>query len=384
MMKLSEKLGFNLFYWDKHFKNALDLMQHVGVKYARPYWDFQSYEMSDDALAWHWRDDVIEQIVTRGLTPVLSFSAGEITDDRSWVDETRSYFSAREIEQFKNFVTQIIERYKQYDIIYEAWNEANGSFWVRSWDDAQNDENVIRSYIEFNNFIGQQVKKIAPNSKFCNLNSVYYPEMHLPQQEKKLSKVMNILSDNLAETDYISFHPYPLKEVDSGLPEVLMRDGKLSKLAIPLMYTELGYPIKSSWQGEWNVTRSADNIVRQILISDSIGVEAIIPYTLRTEQDHSLAEDLNGQFTLNNIGKAIFDLIAELGEYEFSQKIDTGLHTDFVDDLYVFEYRKGNELKIAYWCTMYPVKKQIKWRDYTPELIFDTKVQFLDYEDLAN
>lgn len=75
MTKLKDKLGFNLFYWDQHFSEALDLMQQKGVKYARLYWDFQSYEIKDDALAWHWRD------------------------------ETRSYFTVDEIAKFKKFIT---------------------------------------------------------------------------------------------------------------------------------------------------------------------------------------------------------------------------------------------------------------------------------------
>lgn len=128
MTKLKDKLGFNLFYWDRHFSEALDLMQQKGVKYARLYWDFQSYEIKDDALAWHWRDDALKQVVDRGLIPVLPFSAGEITGERTWVDETRSYFTVDEIAKFKKFITQIVERYKQYNIIYEAWNEATGFF----------------------------------------------------------------------------------------------------------------------------------------------------------------------------------------------------------------------------------------------------------------
>lgn len=89
------------------------------MKYARLYWDFQSYEIKDDTLAWHWRDDAIKQVVDRGMIPVLPFSAEEITGERTWVDE---------IAKFKKFITQIVERYKQYDIIYEAWNGSHRIF----------------------------------------------------------------------------------------------------------------------------------------------------------------------------------------------------------------------------------------------------------------
>lgn len=383
MTKLKDKLGFNLFYWDRHFSEALDLMQQKGVKYARLYWDFQSYEIKDDALAWHWRDDAIKQVVDRGMIPVLPFSAGEITGERTWVDETRSYFTVDEIAKFKKFITQVVERYKQYNIIYEAWNEATGSFWVWSWHDAQNDPTVIRSYMNMNRYIAQQVKKIAPDSWFCDLSSVYYPNVHEPFGSNKLAKVIEELKKDVKQTDYISFHPYPLQSINNGMPETLIRDGKIDDLDIPLMYTELGYPLEKSWQGEWNVAQSADKLVRLLLISDAIGIDAMIPYTLRTGQDYSLANSRNKQLELNYIGQAVFDLLDELGDHTFVRQIDTGSHVDFSDDLYVLEYRKGAQLKIAYWTPKETIRQQITWQDYRPELVFETKVKFLNYSDLA-
>lgn len=119
------------------------------------------------------------------------------------------------------------------------------------------------------------------------------------------------------------------------------------------------------------------------MISDAIGIDAMIPYTLRTGQDYSLANSRNKQLELNYIGQAVFDLLDELGDHKFVRKIDTRSHVDFSDDLYVLEYRKDAQLKIAYWTPKETIRQQITWQDYRPELVFETKVKFLNYSDLA-
>ena len=124
-----EKLDRNVFDPNK----AYDKVAQIGVKWIRLQSGWQRTEKEKGVYDFKWLDDVIDNLVRRGLIPWICLCYG----NRLYDEMAAKYFGAvgcppihteEQKEAWRNYVKALVSRYKGKVTYFEVWNEPDGQW----------------------------------------------------------------------------------------------------------------------------------------------------------------------------------------------------------------------------------------------------------------
>lgn len=352
---ITDKLGTFLWAYNSNSQQQAKAFADMGLKYLKtPIWidensanDSTKFDPTSVKAFFEYEQSLNMTVIS----DLHSFHTGALNTD------TYSYYTPTQLGNIKSCIINAMTACANKGIIWEGWNEPNGSFWSPVW----NDTNVIKAWVDFDKWEYTQAKLIDPNSLFCTLAMFLYPGFSdgVLDTSRRYQSLIDYagqlgLFDN---ANLASIHPYMYRLFDNGAPESLIYKAGYnvfpsSMQQKALITTEFSYGIPvsgysgSTFNGQWDTRSAAALHLREILILDYLGYSIICSYS-DLGNNHSI---LNDDCTLNKIGQGVKWLIDELDGYTFDSKIEIADHTGYIDDLYLMKYTKdGAKDKLVYW-----------------------------------
>lgn len=259
----------------EHVDSLLKLVSELGVKWVRLSVNWSN--IVDTAGNYHWTkiDQIVQGLAARKIEISLCINGGHKRYTQSRAPET-----SEEIEWWKEFTGQLIERYKANVSHWELWNEPN-TIWF--WKPRPKAEKYVALMKEFYTLL----KEIDPKAKITG---------------GSLARLDLVYADSLFQLglgkyiDAFSFHPY------NEFPEAIINpvrvsvktpnwyiesDHNINQLkeivdsvnpAIKLWQGECGYPSQdngSGWMGNgpWSPNIQAKWLLRRMLTDLSFNAE---------------------------------------------------------------------------------------------------------------
>ena len=372
---LVDKLGTMIWTYDSNVIKQLDAAKAIGLSYMR-----MNVYIKNDALDsgigdFATYDFAISEAKKRGFSLLISFHGETPVSNNT---ETNSQFTPSRLTAFKELVSEFVLNHKGNNIVWEAFNEANGSFWTTS-PESKNDE-AIKAWTDFDIWLGAFVKENDPGSTYATLCSIaYYKEA---QDSIQMADSFGIFDSNV---DLISFHPYVPSYANNGRPEVLIRDSSLNDLSpraksLPLIATEFGYSRdvdnpKYTWQGLWSMQDAIKYTIRETLILDYLGWPIISQYALGANNYGFL----NPNASLTPLAFAYYNFIKKMNGFTFHRKVNVVANpSDFMQDLYCFEYHSKEKAMIVYWSPIGKVTHSVSINGQTMYLDFSENPKYLE------
>lgn len=232
-------------------EKCYDLLAKTGVKYARCQTGWCKCEKEKGVYDFSWLDDVIDNLLSRGVQPWFTLSYGnplymENTPDETGVGCVPLYYGEEAVQAWKNYVFALVEHYKDKVTHYEVWNEPNlAAFWHPS-------QPCAKEYADFLNQTASVIRRAKPDAKIggciCSLNDLNFIKEQFTYFKKEC-------------IDFFCFHAYTTvpeyryKELASRLRDLLEERGFSH---VELWQGEAGYP---SWayKGHWLVKEGIDD-----------------------------------------------------------------------------------------------------------------------------
>lgn len=352
---ITDKLGTFLWAYNSNSQQQAKAFADLGLKYLKtPIWidegsanDVSVFDPSGIKSFFEYEQSLGMSVIS----DLHSFHTGTLNTD------TYSYYTPTQLGNIKACIDNALTACAGKGIIWEGWNEPNGSFWSPTW----NDPNVIQAWTDFDKWEYQQVKAIDPNSLFCTLAMFLYPgyTMTVLNDYAKYQSLVDYAGQLglFDSADMASLHPYIYRDLNNGSPEILLSQASYNNFPVSmqskaLITTEFSYAIPvsgysgSTFNGQWDTRSAAALHLREILILDYLGYSIICSYS-DLGGNHSI---LNDDCTPNMIGQGVEWLINELNGYAFDSKIEIVNHNGYIDDLYLMKYTKdGANDKLVYW-----------------------------------
>ncbi len=185
-------------------EKAYDKVCESGVKWIRLQSGWARTETEKGVYHFEWLDDIVDNLISRGLEPWLCLCYGNGLYD----EEAAKVFGAvgcppiRTAEQIKawdNYVKAVAERYKGKIGYYEVWNEPDDGEWL--WRPCASGTEVG----EFTIRTAKAVKAVIPDAKIIG-GAITHQEIDFLNEA---------LQTGMADyIDYISFHEYTSVEID--------------------------------------------------------------------------------------------------------------------------------------------------------------------------
>lgn len=370
-----DKLGTMVWTYDANVIKQLDAAKAIGLKYMRMNVYIKNSALDSGVGDFSTYDFAIDAAIKRGFSLLISFHAETPVANNT---ETNSQFTPERLNTFKELVSEFVLNHKGNNTVWEAFNEANGSFWT-TYPESKSDD-AIKAWTDFDIWLGAFVKENDQGSSFATLCSVAYYAQAKDSVQKADS--FGLFDEN---ADLISFHPYIPSYVNSGRPEVLIRDSPLSDLSpraksLPLIATEFGYSRdvaspKYKWQGLWSMADAIKYTVRESLIMDYLGWPIIIQYSL-SGSNYSF---LGPHASLTPLAYAYYDFIKRMRGFSFYKKIKViDNPSDFMQDLYCFEYHSKSKVMIVYWSPIGEATHSVSINGQTMSLDFSENPKYLE------
>ncbi|MCT2893704.1 hypothetical protein [Lacticaseibacillus paracasei] len=379
-----EKLGSMIWTYDDNVIKQLDAAKAIGLKYMRMNVYIKNADLDSGIGNFSTYDFAISEAKKRGFSLLISFHGETPVANNA---DTNSQFTPERLAAFKKLTSDFIISHKGNNIVWEAFNEANGDFWTTS-PESKSDV-VIKAWTDFDLWLGAFVKENDQGSTFATLCSISYYNAGFGKYKVAKDSVKKADSFGLFDenADLISFHPYIPSYANSGRPEVLIRDSPLSDLSpraksLPLIATEFGYSRdvaspKYNWQGLWSMADAIKYTVRESLIMDYLGWPIIIQYSL-SGSNYSF---LGPYASLTPLSYAYYDFIKRMRGFSFYQKIKViDNPSDFMQDLYCLEYHSKSKVMIVYWSPIGEVTHSASINGQTMSLDFSEDPKFLEVQ----
>lgn len=348
---ITDKLGTFLWAYNSNSQQQAKAFADLGLKYLKtPIWigeDSANDPTTFDPTSVKSFFEYEQSLGMSVISDLHSFHTGALNTD------TFSYYTPTQLGNIKSCIIKAITACANKGIIWESWNEPNGTFWSPTW----NNTDVIKAWVDFDKWEYQQSKALDPNSLFCTLAMFLYPGfsngiLDTSRQFEDLISYAGQLG-LFDHADLASLHPYMYRTFDNGAPENLIDRANYgifpnSMQQKALITTEFCYAFGTPnwWTGQWPQSEGVKLHLREILILDYLGYSIICSYS-DLGNNHSI---LNDDCTLNTIGQGVKWLIDELDGYTFDSKIEIADHTGYIDDLYLMKYTKdGANDKLVYW-----------------------------------
>jgi hypothetical protein len=350
---LPDGVGVNIHFTRGHERD-LDMIAAAGFKFTRMDFFWESIEKKRGEYDWSAYDELTANLERRGIRPyyILDYSnplyeeiqtgknpiSGQVEKSRGSPQHPES------VAAFAQWTAAAAEHFRGRHVIWEIWNEPNGSFWEPKPD--------VNQYIALALAAGNAVRKADPQATIVAPATSGFPWDYLEAFLK---------SGALEFLDAVSVHPYRSPKQP---PETAARDYQRlrelieryapndAKKKIPIISGEWGY--SSNTKGVSQETQAAF-IARQQLSNLLRGVPISIWYDWKNDGNDPNENEHNfGTITSELAPKpayiAIQTLTRELSGYRISSRFDTGNTNDFVLGL---TNAKG-EKKIAAWTCAAP------------------------------
>jgi hypothetical protein len=341
-------VGVNIHFTRGHERD-LDLIAAAGFKFTRMDFFWESIEKKRGEYDWSAYDELTSDLERRGIRPyyILDYSnplyeeiqtgknpiTGKVEKSRGSPQHPES------VAAFARWAAAAAEHFRGRHVIWEIWNEPNGSFWEPKPD--------VNQYITLALATCKAVHEADPQATIVGpATSGFQWDFMEPF----------LKSGALEFLDAVSVHPYrsAKQPPESAVGEYQRLRGLIERYApseakkkMPIISGEWGY--SSNTKGVSPETQAAF-IARQQLSNLLRGVPISIWYDWKNdggdpnENEHNfgtVTEDL----TPKPAYIAIQTLTRELSGYRISSRYDTGDTNDFV---LILKNTKG-ETKLAAW-----------------------------------
>ncbi len=332
----------------KNFKK----IKGLGLKWVRHGFHWESIEKEKGIYDFNVYDRIVEDAHDKGLKMVgcIAFSNKKVYGTHAKDEPGRSAYA--------RFAAALAARYKDYDIVWEIWNEPNTmTFWGKHGGKG-NSESYAEEYINL-------VKSTVPAMKSANPDCIILGGSVSNMWTESYKWMNFIFQKGVLKTgiDVWSVHPYGVKSpedyiaaYDSTRKMMINAGGPV----LPLMNTERGFPLgklEGYAGGDERLSHEyqAWHIVRQYLIDQYLDAKGTIWYEW-------IGKDKEVGFSLYREGKllpiyiATKVLIEQLNGYSFEKRIDTNNPLDFV-----LQYKNSSgNLKLVAWTSPPPMESPDK------------------------
>ncbi|AUC25927.1 hypothetical protein A9493_00005 [Klebsiella pneumoniae] len=231
-----------------------------------------SYKVPDVRL-----DRLIKESNRNGITPLLILGYRNSLYGTEKPKDDISRFA------FANYVAWVVNRYKEYDVNYEIYNE----WWLKDLK-GHNIENVILSakdYLALIKQVSMTIRSISPSSKIIagSLN---------PLNEQHVKWLGFMMQEGLMDyIDGVSIHPYSLNDPEYDFQQIDFFQKKISEeynknKSVDIYITEMGYSDTSN--SKINPLMQVQYIREYLnLVNERSYVKGIWWYQLVNENNHT-------------------------------------------------------------------------------------------------
>ena len=259
-----EKLDRGAFHPEKAYDKAAAL----GLKWIRLQSGWQRTEKVKGEYDFSWLDDVLDNLISRGLIPWMCLAYG----NGLYTEDARKYYGAAgcppinskdEIEGWCNYVTALTNHYKGKIELYEVWNEPDG---IWAWKHGVN-------ATEYGNFAISTAKAVKKGDADAKVVAGVTSGDDLAYMDDMFKTGMG---DYI---DYFSYHNYTWNEYDVfGRVNALRAVCNHYNPKIKLIQGESGAPSRSDGRGAlrrgaWTPTRQAKLCARHTMVDLMTEVE---------------------------------------------------------------------------------------------------------------
>jgi len=313
----------------------LDMIQEAGFKIIRTDLTWHEIEKEKGVYNFSNFDQLLSELSKRNLRPLLVLDYGN-----SLYGCTLNTNTSGCMQGFKNFVQRAVARYKNYNVIWEIWNEPDcGYFWMPQPD--------YNGYVNLVKEVAPLIKRIDPNS------TVIAPAVG------KLDPPYTFLEECfkrglLNYVDAVSAHPYrdpPLESVIQDYANVrnLIRRYSPYRPNIPIIAGEWGEYSGGNWRTKEG---QAKYLLREYLINLYQGIPVTIWYKWKNDGINPYNKDSNwGLVSKNNSTpkealNAFKDMTNLLNNAIFVKRLDCSDSTVFV---LAFNVKNSNKKLLIVW-----------------------------------
>lgn len=297
-------------------------------------------------------------LLDKGIRPyyILDYSNG------LYESSNKAIVTKKGEDAFIRYVDEVTSRYKNRKIIWEIWNEPNGT----SWQPKPN-------FVEYASLVKRASKTIKENDPSGTVVAPALAELN-DDSLKWLEEIFKL--DTLKYIDAISVHPYRAEN-----PETVVGDykalrklvGKYSPKNIPILSGEWGYSMTPGWRG-LNISEDsqADYLVRMFLINSLSDIPITVWYDWKNDGTDLFNSEHNFGLRQNdvNIAKKSYLAINTMNYILSGFKLNTQVHIGSPND-YVLNFKNDQgETIIVYWTSESKHKVNISLENQENE-IFD-------------
>jgi len=259
-----EKLDRNVFDPEK----AYDRVAELGVKWVRIQSGWQRTEIEKGVYDFEWIDKIVDNLITRGLQPWICLCYG----NKLYSEDAAKVFGAvgvppifndEQKNAWKNYVKEVVARYKGKVDLFEVWNEPDGKW---CWKHGVN-------ATELGNFTiatAKAVKEANPDAKVVG-GVCCHADLNF------INEAMHTGMGNYL--DYVSYHQYTHDETAVvSYVKALRSLCKSFNNKIEIIQGESGSQSRSGGcgavkEGAWTPERQAKQLLRHSLADFMAEVE---------------------------------------------------------------------------------------------------------------
>lgn len=341
----------------------LDLIKNLGLTWVRRGFIWEAVEKEKGVYDFSKYDPLMNECKKRGLKVVgaIAFS-NKLYGGHAKDEPGRSGYA--------KFAAALAEHYKDYDIVWEIWNEPNTmTFWGKHGKKGNSPEYAAE-------YLGL-VKATVPEMKKAN-----------PKCRILGGSVSNMWTESYKWMDYVfeggilktgidgwSVHPYGLKSPEDYLEAYDIMRKSMAKHGgpadIPVVNTERGFPLGkvegyAGGEAEKALEYQAWHVVRQYLIDQLCDVNVTIWYEwMGSDKEGFSLYKPDRQLPVNTACKT---LIEQLRGYTIDKRVDLGNPRDFAVR---FTNPSGAE-KIVVWTSPPPMQPTDKTEPHTVKVPMKT------------
>ncbi|MGG1071839.1 cellulase family glycosylhydrolase [Priestia megaterium] len=318
----------------------IDLIKDAGFNIVRQdiYWNNVESKPGKFDFKNTGYDELTNALIAKNIKPyyILDYSNELYEKDQSIVTKKGQ-------DAFVRYVSQVTSRYKDKGIIWEIWNEPNGSFWEPK-----------PNYKEYSSLVKIVSKTIRENDPSGIIVAPAVSELN----EKSSKWLEEIFKEGILDyIDCVSVHPYR-----GEIPETVAYDyqnlrhliNKYKEKDIPILSGEWGYSTTRGWRNlNLDDQKQAEYLVRMFLTNLLSDVPVSIWYDWKNDGEDPLNAEHNfglRQYDVNFSKKsyvAINTMTYYLSKFKLNKRIDLHNPND-----YMLEFtRKDKTAVIVYWTT---------------------------------
>jgi len=327
------------------------LLKEHGVKFVRYIFLWQwieknkgVYDFINNGVVNY--DTFINDAISNGFTPVM-----QLAYTNSLYGSEKALNTEEMKTAFVNFASACSLRYKDKGIIWQIYNEPNGSwFWSPQ-------TNSVNDYVDV-------LKRVYPIIKGNDPSGmVVAPQLHSIRYLDSLSWLERAfelgLLDNL---DALVVHGYRPEQPETIINDIVRVKGLIANYTtkdIPIAVGEWGYSTPENWDGTGNPawveseTQQAQYITRMFLVNNYLSLLFTINYVWtdtgidETNIEHHFGMFNKEQTIAKESAVAFKAMTTILKNHHFIKRINVGSDNDFV-----FKYADtNNNVAYVFWTT---------------------------------